>query len=125
MIHLDTGFLIRALLPGSAEDRLLRGWLQERTPVRISALSWAEFLCGPLDAVQLALAEQLLGEPAPLLAADAKAGAGLFNQTGRRRGSLIDCLIAATALRAGAALATTNAKDFRRLQDLGLRLVTA
>jgi len=125
MIHLDTGFLIRALLRGSAEDARLRGWLLERMPVRVSALAWAEFLCGPLDAEQRALAEHLVGEPIPLLAQDASAAARLFNDTGRRRGSLTDCLIAATALRAGAALATTNARDFRRLQAFGLRLVKA
>ena len=42
--------------------------------------------------------------------------------TGRRRGTLGDCLIAATAVNAGAELATGNLADFRRLSDAGLVL---
>jgi len=48
----------------------------------------------------------------------------LFNRAGRRRGSLLDCMIAAIALRAGAALATANQADFRRLRAAGLRLAS-
>ena len=54
--HLDTGFLIRALARGSPEDRRLRTWLREARPVGISTVSWAEFLCGPVEAEEVALA---------------------------------------------------------------------
>jgi hypothetical protein len=47
MIHVDTGFLIGALRRGSLEDRRLRRWLSDGEPVGISAIGWAEFLCGP------------------------------------------------------------------------------
>ena len=49
MIHLDTGFLDQRVRRGSAEDRRLREWLAQRRPIGISAVGWAEFLCGPVD----------------------------------------------------------------------------
>jgi len=46
----------------------------------------------------------------------------LFNQSGRRRGSMIDCMIAATALHRDGQLATSNAKDFEPHETLSLQL---
>jgi predicted nucleic acid-binding protein len=57
------------------------------------------------------------GEPEAALAAR------LFNDTGRRRGSRFDCLIAATAILAQAKIATLNASDFKVFASHGLRLV--
>jgi predicted nucleic acid-binding protein len=74
----------------------------------------------PSDA---AAARALLPNPEPLLPADADRAADLYNATGRRRGSLADCLIAATCLRLGASLATANVGDFRGFEPMGLRLV--
>jgi predicted nucleic acid-binding protein len=123
MIHLDTSFLIRALLRDSQEDRAIRGWLRSGQPLAMSAIGWAEFLGGPVDTRTVGLAARIVTERVPFTEEDAAAAANLFNQTGRRRGSLTDCMIAATALRLGAALATTNISDFRRLETVGLRLI--
>jgi predicted nucleic acid-binding protein len=123
LIHLDTGFLIGALRRGSREDQRLRGWLEKGEVVGMSVITWTEFLCGPVDAAGIDLAERLIEEPAPLVADDALVAASLFNLGGRRPGSLMDCMIAAVALRIGAELATTNAADFRRLESAGLALV--
>jgi predicted nucleic acid-binding protein len=123
MIHLDTGFLINALRRGSAEDRRLRGWLAQSQPIGTSVVSWAEFLCGPVDGHDVELAARVVDEPVALLARDARVAAELFNLAGRRRGSLNDCMIAATALRAGAAVATTNPANFRRFEPAGLRVM--
>ena len=123
MIHLDTSFLIRALVRGSAEDRHLRGWLREGEPIGISSIVWAEFLCGPVRPQEIELVNRIFGEPAPFGAQDASAAANLFNQSGRRRGSLVDCMIAATALRRNASLATANGEDFRRLTAAELELL--
>ena len=123
MIHLDTSFLIRALLKGSDEDRRLRAWLRGKTAVGASAIVWAEFLCGPVHANDLELAMVVVGERVPFTAEDAAMAASLFNGTGRRRGSLADCMIAASAIRCSATLATANAGDFARFRPAGLLLI--
>lgn len=122
MIHLDTSFLIHALARESAEDRHLRRWLADGEPLAVSTVGWAEFLCGPVDAAQVELAARILEAPVPFLDLDAALAARLYNLGGRRRGTLVDCMIAATAVRAGAALATANPADFRRFERAGLRL---
>ena len=114
MIHLDTSFLIGAMTPTSPQDRRLRRWLAEGEPIGISAVSWAEFLCRPVEAGDVELATRIVGEPLALIGADGPISARLFNLAGRRRGSRADCMIAATAVRAGAAPATRNPADFRR-----------
>ncbi len=122
MIHLDTSFLIRAALAGSVEDGLLRRWLRARQTIQVSSIVWAEFLCGPVsDAVAEETAE-LFGEPVPFDGFSATLAAQLFNLGGRRRGSMIDCMIAAVALRSDATLATLNVSDFRRFVSAGLTL---
>src|SRR4051812_28549406 len=108
MIHLDTNYLIPAMAPGTPQDSRLRTWLAGGKSVNVSTVAWAEFHCGPLTAAQSHLATALFPAPEPLLAADSVRAAELFNQTGRRRGSLADCMIAAVAIRAGATLATEN-----------------
>ena len=124
-IHLDTSFLIRALVPGSDSERMLRLWLGEDHRLAMSSIAWTEFLCGPLDATDRELAAQIVAERIPYGEQDAKSAAELFNETGRRRGSLLDCMIAAVAQRRGASLATSNPDDFRRFEALGLRLASS
>lgn len=124
MIHLDTGFLIHALSAGSAADRALRSWLQQGEPIAASCVGWAELLCGPLWERHRALAARLVPEPVPFDEQDAVLAAELFNLGGRRRGSLVDCMVAATAIRRGAHLATTDTRDFGRFAGAGLVLAS-
>ena len=84
-------------------------------------MSWAEFLCGPVEGGLVELAARLVGEPEPFTPDDCTATARLFNLGGRRRGSFTDCMIAAVAIRAGAALATSNRSDFARFAGAGLQ----
>lgn len=120
IIHLDTSFLIRALSTPSPEDRELRRWMAEGAKLGMSCIGWAEFLCGPLDSRQRALAAVIIEEPEPFVSEDSGRAAELFNRSGRRRGSFIDCMIAATAIRSGARLATANRTDFKRFRGLAL-----
>jgi len=123
VIQLDTGFLIHALTGGSAQDRYLRDWISLGVPMGMSAIGWAEFLCGPVGPAEIALARRVLGEPVAFVSDDATLTARLFNDGGRRHGSLVDCMIAAVALRADARLATAHPSDFRRYAGAGLRLM--
>ena len=125
MIHLDTGFLIRALVRNSSEDIKLRTWLRSDTQLRMSAIAWAEFLCGPVEKSDIALAARIVPERQPFTDEDAGLEARLFNMSGRRRGTFMDCMIAAVALGAGASLATTNPEDFSRLEPAGLQIISA
>ena len=125
MIHLDTSFLIRALARDSPEDRDLRARLARAEPLGMSVIAWTEFLCGPVEASQVELVLRIVREPIAFIDEDAATAARLFNQAGRRRGSLTDCMIAATAIRAEAPLATANPKDFRPLEALGLRVLAS
>jgi predicted nucleic acid-binding protein len=124
MIQLDTSFLIRALVPDSVEADHLRRWIADAESVGISALAWAEFLCGAVTPRVIALADTLLGDPLPFDKAESALSANLFNETGRRRGTLVDCMIAATAIVAGDSVATSNPKDFARFEKLGLVLAS-
>lgn len=123
MIHLDTNFLIQALVPDSAAAAKLQTWLSQGEDLSISTIALSEFLCGPLTQEEAALAEMLFGASEPFLASDAGKAAELFNATGRRSRSLADCQIAAVALRCGARMATGNISDFTLFQSHGLTLV--
>ena len=122
MIHLDTSFMILGLVTGSPQDRKLRHWLQANKTLGMSAIAWAELLCGPMSVDLLGVATRVVSERVPFHEDEARLSAQLFNESGRRRGSFVDCMIAATALRAGAALATANIEDFRRFEAAGLAL---
>jgi predicted nucleic acid-binding protein len=125
VIQLDTSFLIRALVRRSTHDRLLREWLGTGEQLGISATAWAEFLCGPVAPRQIELAARVVPHRLAFSEAEATVTADLFNGSGRRRGSLIDCMIAATAIRLDDPLATVNPDDFRRFEKAGLKLISA
>ena len=122
MIHLDTSFLIRALTPGSQEDVRLREWIGASRPLGVSTVAWAEFLCGPVDETAWSVASVVVGQPSRFTEEVAVIAARLFNGSGRRRGTMVDCMIAATALAEEAAVATSNPDDFRRFEAFGLAL---
>lgn len=121
-IHLDTSFLIRSLVPGSEEGKLLRGWLRSGRSIAISTLVWGEFLCGPLEDGLEPIARRITRKHVSLETTEATEAARLFNATGRRRGSFQDCIVAATAITSGAVLATSDMADFGRFAVEGLQL---
>ena len=126
VIHLYTNVLIGALVPGSAADQALRRWLIAGDTLAVSAIAWSEFLCGAsvqsVSSATRAATLQLVGEPVPFDRAAAELAAELFNATGRRRGSLGDCMVAASAMTNHATLATADGGHFATMQEAGLNL---
>lgn len=122
-IHLDTSFLIRALVPDSPEAVSLFRWIGERRRLAMSAVAWGEFLCGPLSAEDVSAAASIVRTIVSLDASHAALAARLFNQGGRRRGTFQDCLVAATALAGSAPLASSDTEGFRRLVPAGLQIL--
>jgi len=103
----------------------MRGWLRNRIPLAMSTIAWAEFVCGPLKSGEFEFAGRLLDQVLPFTVEDAVIAAELFNHCGRRRGSLLDCMVAATAVVHKVPLATSNPSDFRRMEACGLQIIAA
>ena len=123
MIHLDTSFLIRALPSGIARrNAQLRDGSTPDETLAMSTVAWVEFLCGPLDRPALEFATGVIDRYIDFTPAHAEIAARLFNQSGRRRGAQMDCMIAAAAIAENAPIATADARDFRRFEGAGLTL---
>jgi len=123
MIHLDANILIGAANRLSSTETILRNWLQREESFAASAIAWAEFLNGPVSPQQVQKVDNLIqGRIVSFGRVEAQMAAGLFNQTGRRRGSRPDCFVAATAICSRVPLATQDHKDFSLFVPFGLRL---
>ncbi len=123
MICLDTNYLILGLVAGSRESRELSAWIASGKRLVTPTLAWFEFLCGPVTPAQIATMRAFLHELVPFDETHAIAASALFNAAARKRSTRVDAMIAATAIAAGAALATNNTDDFKAFRDGGLRLV--
>ncbi len=117
MIHLDTNFLVDLVTAGSPGGGKILAWLRAGKSVATSAVAWSEFCNGPLSTYAV-LDRNVLD----FTCRQAEAASRLFNLTGSRRGSHVDCMIAAATINAGCALATFNRTDFERLISFGLTL---
>lgn len=123
MIHLDTNFLVELVTMGSGGGKQLRQWLEDGQEIGACAVAWSEFCNGPLSREQKDAAFAVLNRNiADFTWRDGEEAARLFNLGGRRRGSHADCMIAASALAAGASLATRNHDDFAGFVPYGLKL---
>ena len=123
MIHLDANYLIHATVAGSPEEQRIRAWLGHGEELATSAIAWMEFVTGPVSpAVVAAMTEVIDDRVHPVERKEAELAARLFNAVGRKRALRYDCLIAAAAISAGAALATNNQSDYAQFTGQGLRL---
>ena len=89
-----------------------------------AAPGWYEFLCGPVASRHIQIVRGFLaGGVIVFEEVQAIEAARLFNAVGRTRRLRIDAMIAATAIVAGARLATSNAEDFKAFVPHGLTIV--
>jgi len=123
MILLDTDYLIRALVPGSAETKRMQAWIGGHLDLCTSAIAWYEFCCGPVDDEGIRLIQGLIEDRIiPYTAAQACETARLFNAVGRLRHLRVDAMLAAAAITGGASFATANTMDFQAFVPFGLKL---
>lgn len=121
MISLDTNFLIGCLVPDSPESRAVIRWRRSGESLCTSSICWYEFLCGPVNAEQVAVVKALLdGGILPFGPDEAREASRLFNESGRMRRLRVDAMIAASAILQDARLATANQDDFRPFRAAGL-----
>ncbi|MBM3836666.1 MAG: PIN domain-containing protein [Verrucomicrobia bacterium] len=122
MVHLDSNYLVDALVPGSSAEAMILSWLAARETLAMSAVAWGEFLFGPLSSSAESAARQTVTTIESLQQGDGEQAAKLFNQTGRRSRIFQDCMIAAAAIRCRARLATLNTADFVPFVPYGLTI---
>lgn len=124
MIHLDTNFLVCATTHAdSHESERVKEWLRSGEVLGMSSVAWAEYLCSGSKADEdISFANQIVTHRVDFTEEMAALSAKLFNDSGRRRGMLTDCMIAATAITKHARIATANLKDFRKFERFGLVL---
>lgn len=126
MICLDCNYLIKVLLPGSAEATSVYGWLRQGVKLSASSVAWYEFVCGPVKSAEITLVRSLLtGGVLPFGDNEALEAARLFNAVQRSRRFRVDAMIAVTAMVFGAELATDNTADFEAFVPHGLKLFRA
>lgn len=120
--HLDTDFLLRALLSRGPERALLRRISDSEAEIEMSAVAWYEFCRGPRRPEQEALARSYL-EADGVIAFDeqlAVAAADLFRRLGRPRKRAADIAIAVTAIARDARLLSGNTRDYSSIDGLQL-----
>jgi len=123
-ILLDTNVLIALSDPENELFQLTEKAVRVGKRACTCSVAWHEYIRGPLKAVDHDRALRVIESRIHSLErTDAEFAASLFNQSGRRRGSTADCLIAAVAIHHDAELLTNNRSDFDLFVPHGLRLV--
>ena len=123
MIQLDANYLILGAIASTPESADLRRWLTQGEAASTSAVAWMEFVTGPVGPELVESVRQIVEDRIlPIGRDEAELAARLFNAVGRKRALRYDCLIAATAIRTGARLATANRSDFSLFVPHGLEL---
>lgn len=123
MICLDTNYLIRALIPLSAEAIAVENWLGSRQALCIPAIAWYEFLCGSTEEEEQLAIFLLAGGILPFTPFEAQVAASGFRALKKPRRLRVDAMIAASAIVSKAPLATNNRTDFEPFIPYGLELV--
>lgn len=123
MTHFDTNLLIALIDPAHPHHPMVVSAVAEEGGLGTSAVAWTEFHSKEVPAPGYhALTHALGGGIVPFSTAEAELAGKLYQLPGVGRGQRLDSMIAATAILAGAELATANRRDFERFTPLGLRI---
>ncbi len=123
MIHLDTSLLIAMVNAADAHHAMARRLTAASAPFAASAVAWMEFQSRPVPpVVTQALKGLLVGGIAGFDEPTATLAGELFYFTGSKRRTRMDAMIAASAILAGAELATANPIDFEGFIAHGLKI---
>ena len=123
MIHLDTNILIDLSSQNSSYLPYLVALEKRGFRFSCSSITWFEFCNGPCtEEQQLVTLRFLDNNIIPFSQHQARLASQLFNQTGRRRSSRADCMIAAAAIHNNAPIATYNHKNFEKFTPHGLKI---
>lgn len=118
--HLDTDFLVKALLASGPERELLRKLSDSPAEMEMSALAWYEFCRGSRLPQQEAIARSFL-EADGVIDFDesiAARAADIFRRLGSPRRRAADIAIAAVAISRDARLLTGNVRDYSGIEEL-------
>lgn len=118
--HLDTDFLVRAVLGAGRERDVLVRISGERCEIEMSALAWYEFCRGPRTPEQLAVARSHLEADGVVAWGEdiAERAADVFRRLGSPRKRAFDVAIAAAAISREARLLTGNLRDYSGIDGL-------
>jgi predicted nucleic acid-binding protein len=123
MIHLDANLLIAATDPTDPHVEAFRRILATGDSLSTDAVAWTEVRSRPVDSVKLKVLRQVLrGGILPFDQKCADLAGEMFILTQAKRRHRLDTMIAATAILAGAELATVNPADFAPFLPHGLKL---
>lgn len=123
MIHLDANLLIALVKKTDAHHPAAARVMTGSGPFVSSSIAWMEFLSKPVHPHDTAALQAILtGGILPFDEKTATLAGELFHATGSKRRTRLDTMIAATAILAGAQLATTNPDDFQAFVPHGLEL---
>lgn len=124
MIHLDTNLLIAAVRPSDAHHATAHRVIAQPAPCGCTSVAWMEFHSRPVHPQDDAALQSILRAGIhPFDEPSAKLAGELFFLAGSKRRTRLDSMIAATAILAGAQLATVNPADFQPFVPHGLKLL--
>jgi predicted nucleic acid-binding protein len=123
MIHLDTSILIAMVKVADEHHPAARKLAATPHQFSTSAVAWMEFHSRPVQpTLTMALRGLLSGGIVPFDDQTAALAGDLYHRVRSSRRTRMDVMIAATAILAGAELATVNPNDFQAFLPHGLIL---
>lgn len=124
MIHLDANLVIALVNPADWHHDSASALTQRSGPFGCSSVAWTEFHSKPSHPNDAAILRAILaGGIVPFDEATAELAGHLYHLTGSKRRTRLDTMIAATAILAGAELATVNPDDFAPFVSHGLKVL--